>query len=125
MKIQKFEAYKYRCKKLDVINRKDFLNEISSVFSSEMFGFQNTGTSYDPNEEIIKIYLHDYETGEELTIKMDLSDIGIEIGKMEWYNEEQMNDDDELGVFIPKRNLDNPITIAYKNQKKDVKKFNV
>jgi len=125
MEIQKFEAYKYRGKKLDVINRKEFINEISDIFASEMFGYNNNGTSYYPDLETLNIYLHNDETGEDRTIKLDLSDMGIEIGHTDWYDEEEAENHDDLGVFVPERNLDLPITKAYKSQKGDMNKFNI
>jgi len=125
MEIQKFEAYQYRGKKLDVINRKEFINELNDVFTSEMFGYNNNGTTYHPNTETLDIYLHDDKTGEDKTIRLDLSDMGIEIGHTDWYDEDEQEDDGDLGVFVPERNLDLSITKAYKSQKKDMNKFNI
>jgi len=47
-----------------------------------MFEFQNNGNSYYTDSEILLIYLMNNETGEEKTIRLDLSDMGIEIGSI-------------------------------------------
>lgn len=53
-------------------------------------------------------------------IKLDLSDLGIEIGNAEW-NE----DEEEFGDFIPEINLDSEMTKHVKLYKKDLGKYNV
>jgi len=44
---------------------------------------------------------------------------------MEWYDEDEIENHDDLGVFTPERNLDEDITKAYKSNKKDFTKFNI
>ena len=125
MEIQKFEAYKYRGKKLDAINRKEFITDLNDMFISDIFGYNNNGTSYHPDSETLEIYLHNNETGEDKTIKLDFSDMGIEIGHTDWYDEDDAFDHDDLGPFVVERNLDEDITKAYKSQKNDMNKFNI
>jgi len=120
MDIKKFEAYTYKGKGLDTINRKEFLDTLRDIFTESMFGYNNNGTYYDPELEELRIYLFNDETKEEKTIKLDFSDMGIEIGHPIW-----SEDDEEEEQFIPERNLDDDITQEYKKQKKDTNKFNV
>jgi len=119
MEIKKFEAYNYRGKELDVINRKEFLAEVYSQFESGKFlGYDINGTAYESNDEVLYIYVDKDGVGK--VIKLDFSDLGIEIGNQEW-NEEKEDMDD----FQPERNLDTTETKQIKSYKKDIKNYNI
>jgi hypothetical protein len=111
MNIKTFEAYKGPS--LDKIDRRNFLNELIDIFTDQQIcGSDVNGTTYQPNDEIL--YL---ETNTK-TIKLDLSDLGIEIGTTEW------TEDDDF-IFTPEINLDSDITKQVKNYKQNIHKYNV
>ena len=121
MKIERFnEAYKYgyRGKGLKS-NRKQVLEEIIDVFSEgDLLGFEISGTEYHPNEETLYITMSKMinDEYEECCLKLDLSGMGIEIGKKPW-NEETEEPED----FIPEINLDSENVRTALN----IKKYNV
>ena len=117
--IKKFEAYSYRGKGLKS-NRKEILDEIIDVFAdSKILDYEISGTMFEIKNEILYLFLWN-ENNEEIILKLDLSDMGIEIGTMK-YNE----DKDEYEDFIPQIDLNSNITKQIKNYKSDIKKFNV
>ncbi len=120
MKIQKFnEAYKYgyrgKGKKSD---RKDVINELVDIFTDQnLLGFEIISTTFSPNKEELYLHLYDVKVdANEYCIKLDLSGMGIEIGKMEW-NEDEENYED----FVPEINLNNDKSIIASN----IKNFNL
>lgn len=119
--IKKFEAYRGKGLKA---NREDFLHEFMDIFTDQkILGYEISGCMFSPNEEILYLILSEenYQyTGVDRVIKLDLSDVGIEIGTMK-FNE----DEEEYEDFIPNINLDTEVTKQIKNYKKDIKKFNV
>ena len=118
MEVKKFEAYVYRGPKLENLNRKQFLDGLIDIFTdSNFFGYTSNGTSFDTINEILYIYI-DKDTADSKVIKLDLSDLGIEIGTQDWIN-------DEPGEFHPEVNLDTETTKQMKTYRNDIKKFNI
>ena len=102
MEIQKFEAYSYKGKPLMSIDRKSFISElIDSFMDQKLFGYEVNGMSNDTENEIIYIDMDNYSTGDYKTIKLDFSDLGIEIGTRDW-------NEDDVADFVPQINLDTP-----------------
>lgn len=124
MEVKKFEAYHYKGPTIDKIDRKKFLDEIYDLFSDGQFiGYDINGTSYKPEEEVLYIYLAKKESNgvfENRVIKLDFSDLGIEIGSQEW-NEEK----EEYDEFIPEINLDTEQIKQMKDFKRSTKNYNI
>lgn len=124
MEIKKFEAYTYRGPEIGKLNRKNFIDEFIDTFTGQkLFGYEVGGTSYYPNKEILWLHI-DKQVGGKVSddkiIKLDLSDLGIEIGTAKW------NDDkDEFYEFQPELNLDTDITKRIKAYKNTLGKFNI
>ena len=120
MKVKTFEAYNYRGKDLDSIDRAHLIEEINCQFESGKFcGYDINGLMYEPEKEILYIYLSK-EPQVNKVLKLDFSDLGIEIGQFP-YDEEL----DEEGEFVPERNLDTDQIKQMKTFKKDLKNYNV
>ena len=118
--IKKFEAYTYRGKGLKS-NRKEILDEIIDIFpDSKILDYEISGTMFETKNEILYLFLWKENNNEEKILKLDLSDMGIEIGTMK-YNE----DEDEYEDFIPQIDLTSNTTKQIKNYKSDIQKFNV
>lgn len=132
MEIQKFEAYKYKGKPLMSIDRKSFISElIDSFMDQKLFGYEVTGMSNDIEDEIIYIDIENGSTGDYKTIKLDFSDLGIEIGTRDFDEEKE-----DMGDFVPQINLDtpyakkvkdfsNPLRKEYNILKKGSEKYNL
>jgi hypothetical protein len=123
MKIERFgEAYKYGYHgKGFKSNRRQAIDEITDLFSEgDILGFEITGTEFHPNEEILYLYLDRTDgrqfKNEDYCLKLDLSGMGIEIGKKPWNKAK-----DEPGNFIPEINLDSKQVAAIR----DIEKYNV
>jgi hypothetical protein len=119
MEIKKFEAYRYRGKGLNS-NRIEFIQEFIDIFTDEqILGLDVTGSEFHINDEILYLECSD-KNSESYTIKLDLSDMGIEIGTREW------NDDkEEFDEFILEVNLDTDTTKQIKSYKKSIKNYNI
>lgn len=125
MEIKRFEAYNYRGPEIDKIDRKKFLEELHGQFTAGNFiGYEISGTMYHENEEVLYIYLSEKRSKgiiyENKVIKLDFSDLGIEIGTQEW-NEEK----EEYEEFIPEISLNTDEIKQMKNFKSDTKKYNL
>ena len=124
MEIKKFEAYNYRGPALNKLDRDTFIEEFIDTFTDQkLFGYEINGTTYFPKEEILWLHI-DKKVGDKFSgakiIKLDLSDLGIEIGNAEW------NDDDEdFDDFQPEFNLDTDSIKHMKSYKNTLNKFNV
>ena len=126
MEIKKFEAYKYGYRGKGIqSNRRQFLEEFVEMFTDQDFlGFEIAGVSYNLDDEKIWLELSfkdskgEYVVGK--TIQLDLSDMGIEIGKLP-FNEKTEDFED----FIPEISLDTDEIKTMKTFKKDTKKYNV
>jgi hypothetical protein len=125
MNIKTFEAYKYRGPELNKLHREKFIEELNDAFTdSKLFGYTVNGSTYFNRDEILWLHIDkdedDGSYSDSKIIKLDLSDLGIEIGNAEW------NDDtEEYDEFIPELNLDTDITKQIKKYKQDIHKFNV
>lgn len=117
MEVKKFEAYQYGYRGKGIkSNRKEFIEEfIDMLMDQNILGTQVSGSEYRINDEIL--YL-ECENG--YTIKLDLSDMGIEIGTREWNG-----DKEEFDEFIPEVNLDTDTTKQMKHYKKSIKNYNI
>jgi len=120
MEIKKFEAYVYKGKPLLSINRKEFIEELVDMLTDQKIcGYEVVGASINDDDNI---YLE--VTNENLkdnkVIKLDLSDIGIEIGTRGW-NE----DEEDFEEFVPEVNLDTDSIKKMKSYKSTINKFNV
>lgn len=119
MEIKKFEAY--RGKGL-VSNRKQVIEEMIDIFQDNNFlGYEIVMTEYHPNDESLYLLIDKKNNNGKYEnrgncVKLDLSGMGIEIGKKLWNPEKE-----EMEEFIPEINLDsvNVKTI------KDIKKYNL
>jgi hypothetical protein len=123
MEIKKFEAYNYKGKDLDSINREEFLTELYSMFEGEKIcGYDINGTSWYSEKEILFLHV-DKKVGEKYeskVIQLDFSDLGIEFGSLEW------NDDTEdFEDFESEKNLDTEMSKQMKSYKKDIKSYNI
>lgn len=124
MEIKKFEAYNYRGPALKDMTRQVIIEELVSSLTGEKFiGYEVNGTTYFHQDEVAWLHIDKEENGKYLDskiLKIDLSDLGIEIGTAEWNSDEE-----EFGEFIPELNLDTETTKQMKNYKKTIKKFNL
>jgi len=128
MEIQKFEAYVYKYKGpgLDKITRKEFIEEIwADAFQNlKICGYEVSSVSYDSRSEEIFLLVDNIDnpitTGPQKVIKLDVSDMGIEIGTQEWDEDEE-----DYKSFIPEISLDSNTTKQIKSYKKDINNFNV
>jgi len=127
MEIKKFEAYNYRGKDLDNIDRAHLIEEIRGQFEDGKFcGYDINGSMYEPDKEQFYIYLtKEPNVGRTIdsinkVLKLDFSDLGIEIGTQGWNDELE-----EMDEFVPERNLDTEQTKQIKNYKKDINKYNI
>jgi hypothetical protein len=119
MKIKKFEAYNYRGPELKDLTRDKFIEEFIDMFIDEKIcGYEVTGSSFNPEDEIL--YLYVYKNNIDKTIKLDLSDLGIEIGTQDW--DENYG---EPGEFHSEVNLNSDAITQMKSYKSDIKKYNV
>ena len=122
MEIKKFEAYTYRGPALMSVKKRDVIDAISDIITGEkMFGYDIDGTStFDQKEELL-LHLNKEVNGKYFnkTIKLDVSDMGIEIGDAIY------DEDGEFIEFIPELNLDTDVTKQIKNLKKDMNKYNI
>jgi hypothetical protein len=120
MEIQKFEAYTYRGKGIKS-NRNEVIHEIIDCFTdNSILGMEVSGTEYHLKDEILYLELWNKDGDINKTLKIDLSDIGIEIGTREWNEKTEEFDD-----FIPEVNLDTDITKQMKSYKKSIKNYNI
>ena len=125
MEIKKFEAYAYRGPALLKLTRKNAIEGIiDNLADGQIYGYNINGSTYFNNDEILWIHLDKSdEKGkwiDDKIIKIDFSDVGIEIGNAKW------NDDkEEFDEFIPELNLDTDITKQIKTLKKDMNKYNI
>jgi hypothetical protein len=127
MEIKKFEAYNYTGKDLNSINRSGVLRGIVNLLSEseKIFDYEILGTMYEPEKEILYINLiketRPFSNVEnDKVLKIDFSDLGIEIGQMPYDVEK-----DSEGEFIPERNLDTEQIKQMKTYKKDLKNYNL
>lgn len=122
MEIKKFEAYQYGYRGSGIkSDRKEFIREMIDCFvDSNLLGFSVTGTEYHPNDEILYLDLFNENTKEESCIKLDLSDLGIEIGKRKFDENTE-----EMGDFQVISNLDTDSIKHIKDYKKTKNKYNV
>ena len=119
MEIKKFEAFKYRGPALMNANRQDVIKQIADSFlDNDLFGYTCNGTRYDSTDEVLYLYLDD--ENENKVLRLDLSDMGIEIGILPY----DKKLDTELD-FVSEINLDTTQTKFFKNYKKDMNKFNL
>lgn len=124
MKIQKFEAYKYayRGKGLKS-NREDFMQElIDNIGDGDILGYTIVGMEYIFNDEILYLELSDEKNNSKTikTIKLDLSDVGIEIGTRDYDPHKE-----EFEEFVPEVNLDTDQIKQMKSYKKSIKNYNL
>jgi len=125
MEIKKFETYTYRGPELLKLTRKNVIEEIVDFLADgKIFGYNINGPTYFNVDEVLWIHIDkEDENGKWIDnkiLKLDLSDVGIEIGTAKW------NDDTEdFEEFIPELNLDTDITKKVKKFKKNIKNFNV
>jgi hypothetical protein len=122
MEIQKFEAYTYKGPTLKGVNRREFLHELMDIFTDiKICDYETSGTMYDYKNEVLYLFA-DKKVGDKYedytVIKLDLSDMGIEFGKME-------DEEDIDSEFIPEINLDTDTTKQMKAYKKDIENYNV
>lgn len=127
MKVKTFEAYNYRGKDLDNIDRAHLIEEIRGQFEDGKFcGYDINGSMYEPDKELFYVYLtKELNVGRTIgpinkVLKLDFSDLGIEIGTQEWNDELE-----EMDEFVPERNLDTDQIKQMKTFKKDLKNYNV
>jgi len=124
MEIKKFEAYNYRGPALKDLTRAKFIEELTDIFTDQkLFGYVVNGSTYYPKEEVLWLHVDKEENGkytDSKIIKLDLSDLGIEIGAAEW-----SDDDEEFGEFQIEVNLDTDTIRQIKTYKKDITKYNV
>lgn len=121
MEIKKFEAYNYRGPELTKVSREQFIHEFVDLFMEQKIcGYEINGTTYNSNFGELWLHCDKQNSDEYKIIKLDLSDMGIEIGSAEW------NDDtEEFDEFIPEVNLDTNITKQIKSYKKNIGKYNL
>ena len=122
MEIKKFEAYNYRGPAIGKLDRKIFIDNLIDIFTDQkIFGYEIDSTTYFPKDEILWLHIEKREGNNDYKIiKLDLSDLGIEIGNAEW-NE----DSDDFDEFQPELNLDTDITKRIKAYKNTLGKFNI
>jgi len=125
MEIKKFEAYTYKGPTLKNAGRKKVLEHIIDIIGDEnqICEYETNSIMYSLVDETLFL-MADKKEGDKYVdstvIKLDFSDMGIEIGNMEW------NDDkEEFEDFIPEVNLDTDITKQLKDYKKNIKNYNV
>lgn len=124
MEIKKFEAYTYRGPGLMNMNREQIIEQIIDNLTDAKIGdYECNGTSY--YSATGELWLHcDKKVGDKYVdfkiIKLDMSDMGIEIGTAEWNDDEEEYED-----FIPEVNLDTDMTKQIKSYKKDIKGYNL
>lgn len=120
MEVKKFEALGSENNLLN-ITKIEFLKEIFELLSNspKIFGYEIVSTYFNPKDETILINI-DNKIEDSSVIKLDVSDLGIEIGNVEC--------DEETGdiiEFIPKSNLNTEITKNLKDQRKNIDKYNL
>jgi len=124
MEIKKFEAYNYSGLSLRKASRKIIIDELIDILTdAKIYGYESNGITYNSKDEILWLHVDKKENGkyiDDLIIKLDLSDMGIEIGTAEWGD-----DKEEFGEFVPEVNLDTDITKQLKNYKKNIKNYNL
>jgi len=120
MEIRKFEAFNYRNPKLKDLTRKDFIEQLSESFiDREFFGYTVNGSTFFSNDEVLWLHM-DKKGFDDKIIKLDFSDLGIEIGGAIWDEKEE-----EYGKFEPEINLDTDSIKKMKSYKSTTDKFNV
>lgn len=125
MEIKKFEAYNYTGPDLMKVDRDKFIEEfIDEITDIKLCGYECNGTTYYPKTG--ELWLHMDKISKENNdndykiVKLDLSDMGIEIGNADWNDDKEQFED-----FIPEINLDTNITKEVKNFKKSLGKYNL
>jgi hypothetical protein len=123
MEIQKFEAYTYKGPTLLKLTRKEVIEQlIDNLTNGNFGGYECNGSSYNINEEWVMLYLDKIVDGKSVdykALKLDFSDMGIEIGKTTW------DDKTEEDGFIPEINLDTDSIKKMKSYKTTLNKFNI
>jgi hypothetical protein len=124
MEIQKFEAYKYKGPTLKTVNRKQFIEQITDIFTDiKICDYDVCIMSYSLVDETMFLSA-DKKNGDKYVdnfiIKLDLSDMGIEFGSMKWNDDEEDFED-----FIPEVNLDTDTTKQMKSYRQTLGKYNV
>lgn len=124
MEIKKFEAYIGIEPELMKVTRKEFIEGMIDIFiDAKICGYEVNGTSYYRDKEEVWLFCDKKEGNayvDDKVIKLDISDLGIEIGSSEWNDEKE-----EFGEFIPEVNLDTDVTKQVKNFRKNIGKYNV
>lgn len=124
MEIKKFEAYIGTEPELMKVTRKEFIEGMIDIFiDAKICGYEVNGTHYYRDKEEVWFFCDKKEGNayvDDKVIKLDLSDLGIEIGSSEWDDEKE-----EFGEFIPEVNLDTDVTKQVKNFRKNIGKYNV
>jgi hypothetical protein len=119
MEIKRFESY--RGPDIMKLNREQFLEGIYDLFTEcDLFGYTSNGTSYSVDNEILIVYLNkEVRPGKYIdkALKLDLSNLGIEIGTQEFDEEEE-----DMKDFIPEINLDTPYAHKVRNFSEPLRK---
>jgi len=120
MEIKRFEAYKYGYGGKGLkSNRNQVIEEMFDIFQdADFLGYEIVMTEYHPKDEFLYLIVDKngkYENSGNC-IKLDLSGLGIEIGKKHWNQEKE-----EMDEFIPEVNLDSDNVKTIKN----IKKYNL
>ena len=124
MKIERFnEAYKYgyRGKGLKS-NRKEVIQELIDIFQdADFLGYEIIMTEYHRNDESLYLIMDKKDKNDKYEnngtcVKLDLSGIGIQIGKKYWNQEKE-----ELDDFISEVDLDSENAKTVRN----IKKYNI
>ena len=119
--VKKFEAYRYRGPELTKVTREQFIEEfIDMLIDQKICGYEINGTIYYHNTGELLLICQNQDSKDDKMIKLDLSDMGIEIGMAEWNEDEEDFDD-----FVTEVNLDTDITKHVKDYKKNIKKYNI
>lgn len=124
MEIQKFEAYTYKGPTLKKLTRDKVIEAIRDHFIDARFAdYTVDGDMFNFKDEILYLFASKDVNGKSVdntVVKLDLSDLGIEIGDLKWNDETE-----EYVDFVPEINLDTDITKQIKSYKKDINKYNV
>lgn len=124
MKIVKFNEAR-NMPNIKSLSRKNVIDGLIDMLSDqEFFGYECVGTTFETRNEILYLHLSkkvgDEYTDNDKVLKLDLSDIGIEIGIMPFNDETE-----EFDEFIPELNLDTKLTKPIRDYKGNIKKFNI
>jgi hypothetical protein len=86
--------------KFKTVDRKRFLTELSDVFiDSKLFGYECVGVSHTIHSDVLILDLQKSDGTDDIAIKLDLSNIGIEFGTNSF-------EDDDDGVFTSKLKIE-------------------